>query len=222
MTQLLQIAVVPYKASIDKEEVLTSLEPAIQILHKTKGLLAHWQGEKYEELRVLVWILLWEDYASYEAFFTSAPYGEFTKILDPILFGRKIRWDLRAFVRPGSGGDLEALGNIVSSPAIEVATTVVVDGKVHGYLNEGFAEAGPLMAAQPGFQGAFVAPSVEDPQRICLLINWKSFEAHHKDFENTEAFTTIISRLSEYYGQFVVPWHIVRNKLLFGGIPGKG
>ncbi|KAH7072515.1 hypothetical protein FB567DRAFT_538298 [Paraphoma chrysanthemicola] len=218
MTQVFQIAVVPYLASVDHDEARELLKPVLRIIHATKGLLAHWQGEKHEELRVLTWMLLWEDYASFEAFFTSAQYEQLTEIMKPILFGRRIQWDYRTFVRPEA---IESLANVVLSPAIEVATTHVVDGKVHGYLNKGVVANGPIMADVTGFQGAFLAPTIENPNRICLLINWTSVEAHHKDFEKTPAFKECISHLSEYYDQFVVPWHIVRNKLLFGNIPGQ-
>lgn len=93
--------------------------------------------------------------------------------------GREIEWKTRAFCNDSPGSSLQTLANVVDSPAIEVAMTHVVNGKVSGYYGAG-AETGPLMAAVEGFQGAFLSPSIEDPNRQVLLLNWKSVEVGSK------------------------------------------
>ena len=42
------------------------------------------------------------------------------------------------------------------------------------------AEAKPLIAASPGFQGIEVRPAVEKPGLYLLIVRWESI-AHHRD-----------------------------------------
>ncbi|CAK7226988.1 hypothetical protein SEUCBS140593_006427 [Sporothrix eucalyptigena] len=76
----------------------------------------------------------------------------------------------------------------MSSPAIEVALTKVVEGGVAGHYERSSAVvAGGILDAEPGCDGYFISPVIEDLQdQLLLIINWKSGGAHHEDFEKKQ------------------------------------
>jgi len=66
------------------------------------------------------------------------------------------------------------LASIVNSPAVEVALTKVVEGGVLGYYEEFRKVVVPILDKDPGCDGHFISPLIENPQDQLLLINWKS------------------------------------------------
>ncbi|KIN08774.1 hypothetical protein OIDMADRAFT_48617 [Oidiodendron maius Zn] len=68
-----------------------------------------------------------------------------------------------------------------------------------------------------GCNGWWISPSIENPQHQILLINWKSVDAHHEAFEKAPGFQQCIDALEDYYGEFVIPSHVVGLKPIFEG-----
>lgn len=90
--------------------------------------------------------------------------------------GRKIQWQQHALLNLSKHSTRARLDSILSSPAVEVAWTKVVEGGVHGYY-EGFNKTvAPILEAEPGCDGYFIGPQIENPQDQVLLINWKSVD----------------------------------------------
>jgi hypothetical protein len=113
---------------------------------------------------------------SSQNFRTSESYHQVNQNLQPALFGRSLQWNFRALVGSTPYSGLAELSNIVTSAALEVATTLVVDGGVAGYYKVTRDITGPIMDAEPGAKGFFVAPTIEDPQAQMVLINWTSVD----------------------------------------------
>lgn len=200
-----------------------------------RGLRALWRGKKYEERHTQVAIILWQDLALSHAFFTSERYYEFNKLIQPAMNGRKIDWQNHAILDTTGLDDIKHLINTLNSPSIEVALTKVVEGGVNGYYNQFRKIVVDILNDDPGCDGYYISPKVENPQDQLLLINWKSvdvssaslqpygkpltsFQAHHEDFEKKPTFKACIDGLKEYYAVFVVPWHIVDLKLVAGNL----
>jgi hypothetical protein len=150
------------------------------LICRAPGLLTLWRGKKYEDRSTQIAILLWSSLASSHAFFTSPHYAEFHKVLQPAMNGRHITWQNHALINsPGlSNGldDLKHLKATLESPAIEVALTKVVEGGVAGYYDRFRETVVPILNQDPGCDGHFISPLVENPQDQLLLINWKSVD----------------------------------------------
>jgi heme-degrading monooxygenase HmoA len=144
---------------------------------RARGLQAVWRGRKFEDRYTLVYLLLWENLESSHAFFTSAAYKEFNSKIQPALNGRKIKWNQHTLVGSSSTlNDKSRLKSILSSPAVEVALTKVVEGGVAGYYEKFEKVVSPILKEEPGCDGFFISPQVENPQDQILLINWKSVD----------------------------------------------
>lgn len=140
------------------------------------GLIGSWQGKKFEERYTRVYLLLWETLAASHAFFTSKGYKDFNDAIQPAMNGRKIQWQQHALLDASSFSTRKSLDSILSSPAVEVAWTKVVEGGVYGYY-EGFRKTvAPILDDEPGCDGYFISPQIENPQDQMLLINWKSVD----------------------------------------------
>jgi hypothetical protein len=72
--------------------------------------------------------------------------------------------------------NVEHLKSVLSSPAIEVALTKVVEGGVAGYYDQFRKVVVPILNEDPGCNGYFISPQIENPQNQILLINWKSVD----------------------------------------------
>jgi hypothetical protein len=140
------------------------------------GLKAFWRGKKFEDRYTQVWILLWDSLASSHAFFTSSAYREFNKVVQPALNGRKVGWQQHALIGTSDMDNEERLRSILSSSAIEVALTKVVEGGVSGYYDQFRAVVTKILDEDPGCDGYFIGPQIENPQDQLLLINWKSVD----------------------------------------------
>jgi heme-degrading monooxygenase HmoA len=144
---------------------------------RARGLKAVWRGRKFEDRYTLVYLLLWENLESSHAFFTSAAYKEFNTKIQPALHGRKIKWNQHTLVGSSSAfNDKAQLKGILSSPAVEVALTKVVEGGAAGYYEQFEKVVGPILKEEPGCDGFFISPQIENPQDQILLINWKSVD----------------------------------------------
>ncbi|EXJ88950.1 hypothetical protein A1O3_02014 [Capronia epimyces CBS 606.96] len=210
--QALQLIIVPHRPVHTDEEINRDLAPAFGILQKAPGLKNLWRGKKHEDRHTQVALLLWDSLAASHAFFTSPAYTEFHRVVQPALNGRKIEWQNHVLIDATGLDDQAHLASILTSPAIEVALTKVVEGGVAGYYSQFRNIVVPILDAEPGADGHFISPLVENPQDQLLLINWKSVDAHHEDFEKAPGFKACIDGLKDYYAVFVVPWHIVELK----------
>lgn len=140
------------------------------------GLQALWRGKKFEDRYTQVWIAVWDSLASSHAFFTSPAYGDFNKVVQPALNGRKVAWQQHALLGTSDLDNNARLKSILNSPAIEVALTKVVEGGVAGYYDQFRAVVAEILDEDPGCDGYYISPQIENPQDQILLINWKSVD----------------------------------------------
>lgn len=89
--------------------------------------------------------------------------------------GRSIHWTQRVLLNDNVG-DLKHFRSLLNSPAIEVATTKVVEGGVAQYYSQFNKVVVPILNEDPGCDGFFIAPLIENPEDQLLLINWKSVD----------------------------------------------
>ena len=143
---------------------------------RAKGLKALWRGKKHEDRHTQVAMALWTDLGSSHAFFTSPQYAEFNNVLQPAMNGRRIEWQNHALIDVSGIDDLSHLSKTLQSPAIEVALTKVVEGGVAGYYDVFRKVVVPILNEDPGCDGYFISPQIENPQDQLLLINWKSVD----------------------------------------------
>lgn len=140
------------------------------------GLRALWRGKKHEERHTQIVIALWQDLESTHAFFTSERYYELNKVIQPGMNGRKVLWLTHAILDTTGLDNVKYLTNTLNSPAIEVALTKVIEGGVHGYYGQFKKIVVDILNNDPGCDGYFISPQVENPQDQLLLINWKSVD----------------------------------------------
>lgn len=137
-------------------------------------LIAAWQVKRHEDRYTQIWILLWQDLASSHAFFSSPAYRQFHNDIQPALNGRSIYWQQHALVGTSDLDSLDRLKAMVKAPAIEVALTKVIEGRVSGYYDFFRSTIGPILDGEDGCDGWWVGPQMENPQHQILLENWRS------------------------------------------------
>lgn len=175
-TQVLQIITCPHRPTHTSAEINADLEPAFSLLLQSKGLVAAWQGSRHEDRYTYIYLLLWQDLTASHAFFISPAYAKFHSLVQPALNGRKVHWQQHALVGQFNLSDKAHLLSIVESPCIEIAFTKVVEGGVAGYY-EGFEKTvSKVLDEDPGCDGWWISPLIENPQHQMLLINWKSVD----------------------------------------------
>lgn len=152
---------------------------SINTATRADGLKAVWRGKKFEDRYTQVALCLWENLESSHAFFTSAAYGLFHKAIQPALNGRKVDFLCHALLDHSALSDYRHLEDTLNSPAIEVALTKVVDGGVSGYYSQFEKVVKGILTDEPGCDGFFISPLIEDPHDQLLLINWKSVDVKY-------------------------------------------
>jgi hypothetical protein len=90
--------------------------------------------------------------------------------------GRTITWQQHALLSHSAVSSREHFDSVLSSPAIEVAWTKVVEGGVAGYYERFNKTVVGVLSDEPGCDGFFISPLIENPQDQVLLINWKSVD----------------------------------------------
>lgn len=70
-----------------------------------------------------------------------------------------------------------------------------------------FAEARPLISAQPGFLGVSLSHSIESPQLYVLLVEWESVEAHTEGFRRSPDYLRWKELLHDFYEPFPTVEH---------------
>ena len=90
--------------------------------------------------------------------------------------GRSITWTNHALLDHSPLSDFAHLQATLNSPAIEVALTKVVEGGVAGYYSQFSKVVSKILDDEPGCNGYFISPLIEQPQDQLLLINWKSVD----------------------------------------------
>ncbi|KAK7206981.1 hypothetical protein BZA70DRAFT_286362 [Myxozyma melibiosi] len=212
----LQVIILPHRPVKSEAEIDANLDGPMKLLLGADGVIAAWQGWKNEEKYVRVYLLLWTSLEASQAFFLSPAYDQFTTTIQPALNGRKVDWQHHTLLDQSVVSDEEHFRSILTSPAIEVAWTKVVEGKVSGYYENFNRVVKGILEDEPGCDGFFISPQIQNLQDQILLINWKSVDAHHVDFENKQGFKDCITTLFDYYDVFVVPWHIVGLRKIAG------
>jgi heme-degrading monooxygenase HmoA len=69
------------------------------------------------------------------------------------------------------------------------------------------AEARPLIAATPGFQGLEIRPCIEQPHRYLLLVWWERLTDHTERFRQSERYQEWKARLHHFYDPFPTVEH---------------
>lgn len=144
--------------------------------HRASGLKAVWRGKKFEDRYTQVALCLWESLQASHTFFTSDAYALFHKTIQPALNGRKVKWANHALLDHSKLSDHSHLESILSSPAIEVALTRVVEGGTAGYYSQFNKVVSGILDEESGCNGYFISPLIEYPEDQLLLINWKSVD----------------------------------------------
>ncbi|KAI1614600.1 hypothetical protein EDD36DRAFT_487243 [Exophiala viscosa] len=218
-TPILQIITIPHRPTPTSAEIDQELAPALSILTGAPGLVAAWKGRRHEDKYTILLLLLWSDLSASRSFFTSPSYNDFNRVAQPALRGRKITWQQHAPAGQWDLSDLAHLRSVIESPCVEVALTKVVEGGVAGYYDGFRRVVSKVLDAEPGCDGWWISPLIENPQDQLLLINWKSHSAHHEVFERRPGFQQCIDTLKDYYAEFVIPTHVVELSPLFGSLP---
>lgn len=123
-----------------------------------------------------MYLLLWDNLASSHQFLTSEAYDEFNTLAQPGLRGRSITWGQHAAIKASVLDSMDRLNSVLISPAIEVAWTNVNEGKVNGYLKQFDKVVRHILDSEPGCDGFFISPQLENPHNQVLLINWQSVD----------------------------------------------
>jgi hypothetical protein len=180
--RVLQIITLPHRPTKTSEEIDSDLAPAFNILLESPGLVAAWQGRRHEDLYTYFYLLLWNDLAASHDFFTSSRYTNFHQVIQPALNGRKVVWQQHALVGECDLSDLAHLKAVIESPCIEIAFTKVVEGGVAGYYERFRGTVSKILDNDPGCDGWWISPLIENPQHQILLINWKSVDVSRFPF----------------------------------------
>lgn len=143
---------------------------------RAAGLKALWRGKKFEDRYTQVALLLWDNLAASHAFFTSPAYAEFHKVIQPAMNGRRVEWQNHVLIDTSGEDTFAHLKSILESPAIEVALTKVVEGGVAGYYSQFKKVVTGILRKDPGCDGFFISPLIENPQDQLLLINWQTVD----------------------------------------------
>lgn len=73
------------------------------------------------------------------------------------------------------------------------------------------AQARPLIAASPGFQGIEVRPCIERPGSYLLLVRWARLEDHTEGFRTSERYETWRALLHAFYDPFPTVEHFAES-----------
>jgi heme-degrading monooxygenase HmoA len=89
---------------------------------------------------------------------------------------------------------------------LEIAILDVKPGEV-GAFEAAFAQARPLIAATPGFQGLELRRCLELLDRYLLLVRWESVEAHTVGFRGSDRYAEWKRLLHYFYDPFPTVEH---------------
>jgi heme-degrading monooxygenase HmoA len=89
---------------------------------------------------------------------------------------------------------------------LEIAILDVKPGEV-GAFEAAFAQARPLIAATPGFQGLELRRCLELLDRYLLLVRWESVEAHTVGFRGSDRYAEWKRLLHHFYDPFPTVEH---------------
>lgn len=198
-SKIVQLVLLPHRPVKDDAEIDKDLKEGLRILGRyvrqinhsyhllltfeksAPGLLDCWRGRKYEERFTQVYLLFWTDLEASHNFLASPSYERFHKSIQPAMNGRRVEWLRHARISNSAHNNLESLRNVLGSPAIEVAWTMVVEGGIAGYYERFAKVVTSVLNKDPGCDGYFINPSVENPHAQMLLINWKSVDVSNRN-----------------------------------------
>lgn len=99
---------------------------------------------------------------------------------------------------------------------LEHALLPVVPGQEAAF-EAAFAQARPLISAQPGFVSLRLVRSAETPSHYVLLVQWESVEAHTEGFRRSPEYLKWKELLHHFYDPFPVVEHF--TDLPFTDVP---
>lgn len=89
---------------------------------------------------------------------------------------------------------------------LEHAVLSVMPGQEEAF-EAAFAQARPLISAQPGFVWLRLARSTETPSHYVLLVQWESVEAHTEGFRRSPEYQQWKDLLHRFYDPFPTVEH---------------
>lgn len=89
---------------------------------------------------------------------------------------------------------------------LEVAALDVRPGQEAAF-EAAIAQAGPLIAATPGFRGMSVRRCLERPSRYLLQVDWDTLEAHTQGFRGSARYAEWRRLLHHFYDPFPTVEH---------------
>ena len=89
---------------------------------------------------------------------------------------------------------------------LESAMLAVKPGESAAF-EKAMAEARPLIAASPGFEGIEVRPCIERPGTYLLLVRWTRLEDHTEGFRGSDRYETWRALLHHFYDPFPTVEH---------------
>ena len=89
---------------------------------------------------------------------------------------------------------------------LESAMLTIRPGQVAAF-EAALAEARPLIAASPGFNGIEVRPCIEAPGRYLLLVRWETLEDHTEGFRGSDQYPKWKALLHHFYDPFPTVEH---------------
>lgn len=122
-----------------------------------------------------------------------AAYRQLHTDIQPALNGRSIHWQQHALVGTRGLDSLDRLKAKIKSPAIEVALTKVIEGRVSGHYDVFNSTIGSILDGEDGCDGWRVGPQIENPQPQILLENSKSVDVSAPTPSCIEAIIEVIS-----------------------------
>ena len=81
---------------------------------------------------------------------------------------------------------------------LEVALIDVTDAD--GFV-AAYRRARHLVTGTPGFRSIRVVRGIESPDRIVLLVEWDTLEAHTEDFRESERFPSWRAEIGPYFAE---------------------
>ena len=94
----------------------------------------------------------------------------------------------------------------MDSMILETAILSIKPGQSPAF-EAAMAEAKPLIAATPGFQGIEIRPCIESADRYLLLVWWDTLEAHTVGFRQSDRYEPWRKLLHHFYEPFPLVEH---------------
>lgn len=93
---------------------------------------------------------------------------------------------------------------------LEVTTLPIRPGEMDRFFG-GWSRAEPVLAAQPGYVAHTIGINVEEPDKVTLLITWRTLEAHTELFAKSKDFPIFIDCFSRHIDGEAEIFHVAKR-----------